>query len=229
MVAKVNAASVPRSERILGRANCLATDSVGDCVRITGPKISNRFQVAKVDIATPGQHLAVGIVVKKFDPTTCVVHFHGPLRNVYLALSPGRAYLVGTDSKVAKPGDPNYPVSGSHFFQQIGVSTSTNELLVIPLDSSFGASPVAGARWFNQPFNELPDGARIIFTTALPFRHGGVDSESVYYSGQRLLYGAGNDYVAAESGGPGTGFDAIIMAQIPKVWSNLQIDFVPDV
>ena len=48
MVAKVNAASVPRSERILGRGNCLATDDVQDCVRITGPKVSNRFQVTKV-------------------------------------------------------------------------------------------------------------------------------------------------------------------------------------
>ena len=226
---KVNAASVPRSERILGRANCLATDATGDCVRITGPKVGNRFQVEKVNIGVPGLHLAVGIIAKKYDATTCVVEFHGPLRNVYLALSPGRVYLVGTDSRVAKQGDPNYPVSGSHFFQQIGVSTSTNEILVAPLDASFGVAPGASARWFNQPFNELPDGARTTFTTALLFRHGGVDSESVYYSGQRLLHGVGNDYVAAESGGPGTGFDTIIMAQTPKVWSNLQIDFVPDV
>jgi hypothetical protein len=229
VVAKVNAASVPRSERILGRANCLVADAVGDCVRITGPKIGNRFQVTKVDIGVPGQHLAVGIIVKKFDPTMCVVHFHGPLRNVYLTLSPGRAYLVGTDSKVAKAGDVNYPVSGSDFFQQIGVATSTNELLVIPLDSSFGASPGGSARWFNQPFNEPPDGVRTIFTTALPFKHGGVDSESVYYSGQRLWHGLTSDYVVAESGGPGTGYDAVIMVQAPKVWANMQIDFVPDV
>lgn len=229
MVAKVNAASVPRSERILGRANCLASDSIGDCVRITGSKIANRFQVTKVDIGVSGSHLSVGIIAKKYNATTCVVQFHGPLRNVYVVLSPGIPYLVGTDSKIAKVGDPNYPIPGTHFFQQIGVATSFDELLVIPMESAFGGSSGASVRFYNQPFNESPDGVRTTFTTFFKFKHGGVDSENVHYGGQRLLHGAGNDYIAIEPGGIGTGYNAIVMAVPPKSWSNMLIDFVPDI
>ena len=50
---KANLASVPRSERILGRSDCLTTDAVGDIVRITGAKVGNRFQVAKIDLSLP--------------------------------------------------------------------------------------------------------------------------------------------------------------------------------
>jgi hypothetical protein len=229
VVAKVNAASVPRSERILGRATCLATDAVGDIVRIRAAKVGNVFQVEKVDIGTPGSPPAVAIIRKKDSPTNAIIHFHGPLRGIYAALSPGTIYLVGTDARPAKVGDANYPVGGVDYFQQIGVATSTDELLVIPLDVSFGGLPAGAVRFFNQFFNELPDGVRTSFTTAMPFRHGGVDAESVHYSGQRLLHGVGNDYIAVESGGVGTGWDTIVMAVPPKLWSVLLIDFVPDV
>ena len=65
MPEKANAASIPRSQRILGKANCLATDLLGDCVRITGPKVANRYQVTRVNIATAGNPPAVGIIVRK--------------------------------------------------------------------------------------------------------------------------------------------------------------------
>lgn len=227
MPAKVNAASVPRSERILGRATCLATDAVGDCVRIRAAKVGNVFQVEKVDISTPGSPPAVAIIRKKYTATNCIVHFHGPLRNVYTGLSPGIIYLVGTDGQPAKLGDANYPVAGTDYFQQIGVATSTDELLVIPLDVAFGGLPSSGIRFFDQQFNEAPDGVRTSFTTAINFRHGGPDGESVHYSGQRLFEGAANDYIAVESGGVGTGYDTIVMAVPPKSWSNLLIDYTP--
>lgn len=208
----------------------MATDVVGDIVRIRATKVGNVFQVEKVDVSTSGSLPAVAIVRKKDSPTNAIVHFHGPLRGIYASLSPGSIYLVGTDARPAKVGDANYPVVGSDYFQQIGVATSSDELLVIPLGVSFGGGGPAGAvRFFNQAFNEVPDGVRTSFTTAMPFRHGGVDSESVHYGGQRLLHGAGNDYLAAESGGGGTGFDTIVMSVPPKSWSNFLVDFVPDV
>jgi hypothetical protein len=229
VVAKVNAASIPRSERILGRATCLATDAIGDCVRIRAAKVGNAFQVEKVDISTPGDPPAVAIVLRKDSPTNCIIHFHGPLRGVYSGLSPGVVYLVGTDGRPAAVGDANYPVAGSDYFQQIGVATSSDELLVHPLGASFGGLPSGAIRFYNQTFNEAPDGIRTSFTTAINFRHGGPDAESVHYSGQRLFEGAGNDYTAVESGGVGTGYDTIVMAVPPKSWANLLIDFVPDV
>jgi len=225
VVAKVNAASVPRSERILGRATCLATDIVGDCVRIRATKVGNVFQVEKVDVSTSGSPPAVAIVRKKYSPTNCIVHFHGPLRNVYAGLSPGFVYLVGTDGQPAKSGDANYPVSGNDYFQQIGVATSVGELLVIPLDVAFGGPPFGGIRFYSRV--PIPTGNPSIFTTAINFRHGGVDTEVFQYNGQRLLEGVGNDYIASESGGVGTGYVTITLLFVPRAGSNYLMDYTP--
>jgi len=131
VVAKVNAASVPRSERILGRANCLATDSVMDCVRITGSKVSNRFQVTKVDPTNPGEDQAIGIIIKKYDPTTCVVQFHGPMRGVYTGLAPGKRYWIDTNARLTTAiGTP--AIGGVFYLQMMGVATDDEEILVDP-------------------------------------------------------------------------------------------------
>jgi len=226
VVAKVNAASVPRSERIFGRANCLATDVVGSCVRIRAAKTGNRFEVEKVDVGTPGSPPAVAIVVKKYAATDCIVQFHGPMRGIYTGLLPGVVYLVGTDGALAKIGDANYPVAGSDYFQIMGVATSDDELLIHPLAASFGGL-FSGTRFFQQPLT--PTGDPKVFTTALNFSHGSVDTEIVYYNGQRLLEGSGNDYVASESGGVGTGYDTITLEFMPRPASNWLIDYTPDV
>lgn len=227
MVAKVNAASVPRSERILGRADCLASDVVGDVVRIRAAKVGNRFQVEKVDISTVGSPPGVAVVVKKYTATDCIVHFNGPLRSVYAGLAPGVSYLVGTDSQPAAVGDINYPAAGSDYFQQMGVATSDGELLVNFLDASFGGAPGGSVRFFQQAL--VPTGDPKIFTVALNFRHGGVDTEVVSYNGQRLIEGTGDDYVASESGGAGTGYDTITLEFTPRPSSNFRIDYAPDV
>jgi len=224
VVAKVNAASVPRSERILGRANCLATDVVGDVVRIRAAKTGNRFEVEKVDISTIGSPPGVGVVVKKYAATDCIVHFHGPLKNTYAGLTPGRAYLIGSDSTPAKAGDANYPVAGFDYFQQMGVSTSDDELLVSFLDVSFGGP---GVRFFQQV--PTPTADPKVFTVPIFFKHGGVDTEILSYNGQRLIEGVGNDYVASESGGFGTGYDTITLEFTPRAGSNWRIDYTPDV
>ena len=68
-----------------------------------------------------------------------------------------------------------------------------------------------------QVTGEVPSGAidnvNTDFTTSNDFRPG---SERVYYNGERLQSGAGNDYTISESGGFGTGFDTIVLAFAPK-------------
>lgn len=49
----------------------------------------------------------------------------------------------------------------------------------------------------------------------------------VYRNGQRLLPGAGNDYLVTESGGVGTGYDTIIFTADPPVsGENLWADYL---
>jgi len=227
VVAKVNAASIPRSERILGRATLLVSDLVGDCVYITGAKVGHVFQVTKVDATDPSKMPAVAIVLKKETATSAFIHFHGPLRGVYTGLTPGARYVVGTDGRPAAQGDLNYPPAASTtFFQQVGVATSDDELLVHPLEAVLGA-PGSGGRYFRQALTATGDPK--VFTTALPFIHNGFVDEVVFYNGQALLEGSGCDYVASESGGVGTGYDTITLEFTPRAGSNFWIDFNPDV
>lgn len=71
------------------------------------------------------------------------------------------------------------------------------------------------------------DGVNATFTTARPFLHSSDFEELVYLRGVRRFEGVGCDYVAAESGGPGTGFDTITFQKAPKVGNNILIDYYP--
>lgn len=207
----------------------MASDALGDCVRIRAAKTGNRFEVEKVDIGTPGSPPAVAIVVKKYTATDCIIQFHGPMRSIYTGLTPGVPYLVGTDGRLAKIGDANYPVGGSDYFQQMGVATSDDELLILPLEAAFGGPPVGSVRFFQQAL--IPTGNPSIFNTALPFKHGGVDTEKVSANGHAQtegVFGAG-DYQASESGGVGTGYDTITFHYVPKAYYKFLIDYTPDV
>lgn len=72
------------------------------------------------------------------------------------------------------------------------------------------------------------DGANVVFTAPHLFVHDGVTDEAVYLRGKRLLHGVGNDYTVSESGGPGSGYDTITLAQAPKAGDNLLADYYID-
>ena len=225
---KVNDASVPRSEKILGRADCLASDAVGDVVRITAAKIGHRYQVAAADPSSPAGMDGVAVIIRKDSATDCIVQFHGPVKGIFSGLNPGAAYFVGTDSTPAQPGDPSFPVAGgTTLFQQIGWATSDDELFFQPLTSVAGG-PGGDGRYYKQPLTGVIDGANTTFTTALTFRHGGPGTEKVYYNGVLQEEGVGCDYEAQESGGVGTGYDTVEMAFPLNPGDKLVIDFVPD-
>lgn len=69
------------------------------------------------------------------------------------------------------------------------------------------------------------NGVNVSFQTPEPFVQNSNLNIKVYMNGQRLRFGALNDYVVAESGGPGTGFDTVIVAVPPKSYENLMADY----
>jgi hypothetical protein len=114
-------------------ADCLATDSPGACVRITGPYVLGVAQVATCDISVSGGYPAVGVIQYKTSPTRCFVRTIGPLAG-YITLTPGRTYFVGFDGFPAlAPLDP----SPSPFaaVQAIGtaIDATTLQLAVSPV------------------------------------------------------------------------------------------------
>lgn len=83
-------------------------------------------------------------------------------------------------------------------------------------------------RKYGATFNETPNGVLTTFTISEDYIHALVGREAVFYNGQRLKEGSGNDYVATESGGVGTGYDSIVMAVAPHSDAELLIDYTPD-
>jgi hypothetical protein len=83
---------------------------------------------------------------------------------------------------------------------------------------------LAGDRVYNEDLTGTYDSVNATFTTAANFDPG---SEIVVYNGQRLREGALFDYVRAESGGAGTGFDTIVVACPPLSGEWLAIDYNP--
>lgn len=71
----------------------------------------------------------------------------------------------------------------------------------------------------------IKDGVNVTFMTPEPFVQNSNLNIKVYLNGQRLWGGAGNDYTVSESGGPGTGYDTVILAVPPKNFENLIADY----
>ena len=81
---------------------------------------------------------------------------------------------------------------------------------------------------FREELSGLINGVNVTFTTSIPFdRSVAGHHEWVLFNGQWVRAGATNDYVASESGGPGTGYDTIVTNFIPKPGDVLEIVFVP--
>jgi len=66
-----------------------------------------------------------------------------------------------------------------------------------------------------------------VFTTSQKFTRVTGKEEWLYFNGVLQEFGAGNDYVASESGGAGTGFDTITFSIAPRNKDKLEIIYIP--
>jgi hypothetical protein len=222
----VNVASIPRSEKTLKKANCLAGDAVGDCVRFTGPRVGGLYQVEKIDISDVDELPSIGIIIRKISATLCVVQCAGPMSGIYTGLVPNEVYFVGTDGRLAKDGDSNFP-GAAQPLQQMGVASDTTELQLQPLD----VGSLLSGSLLTQPKVQVllvgvKDGVNREFTTPDYFLP---DTIKVYHNGRRLLRSSSTpsfgNYVVSESGGAGTGFDTITLFFSPTPISGLFSDY----
>jgi hypothetical protein len=121
----VNAATVQRAEKVLRRADCPASVAVQDVVRVSGPQVAGRLQVELADPLAVPFLPAVGVVVRKFTATLCLVQSTGPMRGVFSGLSPGALYYLGVGGTLvaAAPASPAR-------VQVMGVAWDVDELLL---------------------------------------------------------------------------------------------------
>jgi hypothetical protein len=107
-------------------ATCSAAEAVGDFVRVTAANT-----VATVDIDAATTHRAIGVIVAKPSPTSCVVQRSGTV--TLAGLIAGALYFVGTSG--AAGGFPGSPASGRRTIQIVGTAR-TATLLDLHIDPS---------------------------------------------------------------------------------------------
>lgn len=115
-------------------ADCLATDAIGDFVRVTGPAVLLFPQVTKVDIKVAGQFPAVGMLIEKTSLTRCTVLVRGEVEVSPPVLIEGKTYWIDTDSQITS----TMPLAGSGervATQRVGYAI-TNERLIVSVDQS---------------------------------------------------------------------------------------------
>lgn len=116
-------------EDVLLFANCLATDQVGDCIHITGPKVGIRLQVTKVDITDRTTMPSIGIIVEKTSDTKCIIQTEGDY--VESGLTAGSLYYVGHDARITDE-IPEPPLGGIALVQIMGEALDDEKLLLRP-------------------------------------------------------------------------------------------------
>lgn len=110
-------------------ADCLATDAVGDFIRITGGKVAGVYQVSKVDILDASTMPAIGLITSKTSTTSCFVRTFGIIAAT--GLVPGARYWVGSDSQIAAV-HPTPGIGEIAVAQVVGVALDSTELLLRP-------------------------------------------------------------------------------------------------
>lgn len=98
--------------------------------------------------------------------------------------------------------------------------------LALPVDA---AEPVQLSDFRrNISLNGVKDGINVVFTTS-PDKFLRIPFEEVLYYNGVVLEGSGNDYIAIEGGGIGTGYDTIVVSVAPLSWEKLTIDYLKKV
>lgn len=106
---------------------CVSGDAVGDLMYVSGPSKA----VAKADVTNFTKLPAVGCIISKSGPTSCVIQTAGLVSGVYTGLTPGKIYVIGSNSRPSAALPVPAP-STNLFLQPVGIAVDTNMLLMTP-------------------------------------------------------------------------------------------------
>lgn len=129
----LNALSLPRALTIFARkwlrANCLAADSVGNCVYVSGD-VAGVTQVTTVDPIDHSKMPAIGIITSKESPTDCIVQLFGELAPGG-SFTPGKRVFVGNAGTLSH-SIPTPGVGGFGEIQSMGIAIAVSKILLMP-------------------------------------------------------------------------------------------------
>jgi hypothetical protein len=175
-------------------ATCDATDQVGDLVYAYAPLSGLRYEVRHADPTDLSKMPAWAVIISKSSDTECSVQWAGPVANIFGGLTVGARYWVGLSGR-PELTPPSLPGA---YQQVVGIAVDTNQLFLFPQLDIFRP------RLYQRLLVGAKDGFNVTYTTPEKFRP---DTLIVYRNG--VTQEQGGDYVALESGGPGTGYDTV--------------------
>lgn len=110
-------------------AVCLASDAVGDVVRISGDAVGGLAQVEKVDVSDSSKMPGVGVILTKHTDVTCTVLQSGIVSAS--GLVSGKVYFVSSSGRPTEI--PPSPGPGATLMlQTVGVAIDTARLMLQP-------------------------------------------------------------------------------------------------
>jgi hypothetical protein len=124
-----NAASIPRSEKVIRLATCPASLAVGDLVTVTGPETGAGFNILTVSKTDPSTHTTcAGIAIKKNTATQAVIQLFGPVDSLVTSaysFAPGAVYYASSTG-----GLTSTPPAGGLAVIKIGVAMGNGILFI---------------------------------------------------------------------------------------------------
>ena len=119
-----DAVTDPSIDPFVVPANCLTSDSIGDCVYIRGDAVGGLAQVTKADPTTPLKMPAIGIILTKSSAILCAVAYFGviPLSG----LLPNARYFVSATGQLSSSIPGSRPV----ILQVVGQALDSSRLLL---------------------------------------------------------------------------------------------------
>lgn len=112
-------------------AQCLATDSVGDCVFANAEAVGGVYQMTKVDPNDPDKMPAAGIIISKSSDTDCIIQVSGLVEGVYGGMDIRKTLYVDVDGGLTQVLPPLTP-GDRMFVQAMGMAVDDNALVLTP-------------------------------------------------------------------------------------------------
>jgi hypothetical protein len=108
----------------------MLTDQVGDVVYIRSAA-NGSYKVARCDPKNDLKMPGWGIIIAKWNYTSCLVQTYGEIKNIYTGLIPRRVYSISGDGRPKFPPDGPDP-GGTFLHQNLGLATDVGVLFLNP-------------------------------------------------------------------------------------------------
>jgi hypothetical protein len=106
-------------------------DQVGDLVAVRSTS-NGIYKVWRANPAVRNRMPAIGVIVKKWSMTECIVQLYGPVLSIYTGLVPQTTYTVGDNGRPANPIPTPSAPGEIRYIQQIGTPLSPTVLDLLP-------------------------------------------------------------------------------------------------